>query len=254
MTASVAQWHDGEVLRRNAPPGVVVEDFSDLAECLLVTGPLARAVLGPLTDGDLGLPWLSVQQAQVAGCAVALVRVSFAGELGWEVHCAVADVPVIWDAVTDAGAVPFGMWALNSLRVEKGYRAWKGDLSTDYSLLEGGLDRFIRWDKEFVGKAALLAEKQRGVTKRFVTLTLDAPGDADAPSMATIWHQGVVVGEVTSGAWGYRVGKSVALGMLRADLVLPGQGVEVEIFGQTFAATVQADGPLWDAQNERLRG
>ena len=254
MTASVAQWHDAEWLRLGAPAGVTVQDFSDVAECLLVTGPKAREVLGPLTDGDLGLPWLSVQQATVAGCDVALVRVSFAGELGWEVHCAVADAPVIWDALAAAGVVPFGMWALNSLRVEKGYRAWKGDLSTDYSLLEAGLDRFIRFEKpDFVGKAALLAEKQRGVTKRFVTLTLDDPGAADAPSMATIWHDGAVVGEVTSGAWGYRVGQSVALGMLRADLCEPGGKVEVEIYGQRFVATVQADTPLWDASNSRLR-
>ena len=146
------------------------------------------------------------------------------------------------------------MWALNSLRVEKGYRAWKGDLSTDYSLLEGGLDRFIRFEKpDFVGKAALLAEKQRGVKKRFVTLTLDTPGAADAPYMATIWQDGLVVGEVTSGAWGYRIGKSVALGMLRPDLCVPGGKVEVEIFGARFVATVARDEPLWDAANDRIR-
>jgi dimethylglycine dehydrogenase len=86
--------------------------------------------------------------------------VSFAGELGWEIH-AEPRYPAIYDAVLGAGAKPFGMFALNSLRIEKGYRAWKGDLSTDYSLLEGGLDRFIRFDKpqDFPGKAALLAEK-----------------------------------------------------------------------------------------------
>jgi dimethylglycine dehydrogenase len=118
-----------------------------------------------------------------------LARVSFAGELGWEIHAANAEIPAIYDAVLGAGAKPFGMFALNSLRIEKGYRAWKGDLSTDYSLLEGGLDRFIRFDKpqDFTGKAALLAEKQRGVKKRFVTLTVDA-GAADAPYMSTLWH------------------------------------------------------------------
>ncbi len=254
ITASVAEWHDREWLWRAAPEGITVTDHSAEVECLLVTGPKAREVLRALTDADLSLPWLSVQEAKVAGCAVGLLRVSFAGELGWEVHCAVTDAPAIWDAVTAAGAKPFGMWALNSLRVEKGYRAWKGDLSTDYSLLEGGLDRFVNFDKPaFVGKAALLAEKQRGVKKRFATLTLDAPGTADAPSMATIWHDGVVVGEATSGAWGYRIGKSVALGMLRPDLCVPGTKVEVEIFGERFVATVHADEPLWDAKNERIR-
>src|SRR5690606_37826921 len=147
----------------------------------------------------------------------------------------------------------FGMWALNSLRVEKGYRAWKGDLSSDYSLLEGGLDRFIRFEKpDFPGKAALLAEKQAGVKKRFVTLRVDA-GDWDAPYMSTLWHEGAVVGETTSGAWGYRVGASLALGMLRADLAVPGTTVEVEIYETRNPAVVQPDAPLWDPENARLR-
>jgi dimethylglycine dehydrogenase len=178
--------------------------------------------------------------------------VSFAGELGWEIHGANADAPAIYDALLAGGAKPFGMRALNSLRIEKGYRAWKGDLSTDYSLLEGGLDRFIRWDKEFPGKAALLAEKQRGVKKRFVTLLVDA-GEADAPYMSTLWHDGRIVGETTSGAWGYRVGASVALGMLRADLAVPGTAVEVEIYGERRPAVVQDGRPLWDPENQHLK-
>ncbi len=253
ITASVAQWHDREVLWRGLPAGVTVTDHSSYVECLLVTGPKARDILAPLTDADLSLPWLSVQDATVCGAKVGLLRVSFAGELGWEVHCANADAPAIWDALMAAGVKPFGMWALNSLRVEKGYRAWKGDLSTDYSLLEGGLDRFVRFDKDYVGKAALLAEQQRGVKKRFATLTLDAPGAADAPYMSTLWHNGQIVGETTSGAWGYRIGKSVVLGMLRPDLCAPGTSVEVEIFGERFAATVHEDQPLWDPQNARIR-
>jgi dimethylglycine dehydrogenase len=146
------------------------------------------------------------------------------------------------------------MYALNSLRIEKGYRAWKGDLSTDYSLLEGGLDRFIRFDKpeDFPGKAALLAEKQQGVKKRFVTLKVDANG-ADAPYMSTLWCGDEVVGETTSGAWGYRVNASIALGMLRSDLAEAGTEIEVDIYGQRCGAVVQPDGPLWDPQNERLR-
>jgi len=127
-------------------------------------------------------------------------------------------------------------------------------LSTDYSLLEGGLDRFVKFDKpqDFPGKAALLSEKQRGVKKRFVTLTVDA-GEADAPYMSTLWHDGQVVGETTSGAWGYRVGHSVALGMLRADLAEPGTEIEVDIYGERRRAVVQPDAPLWDPENERLR-
>jgi dimethylglycine dehydrogenase len=253
ITASVAQWHDRDVLKRGLPEGVTIEDWSDKIHCFIVTGPKARDLLAPITEGDLTLPWLSVQYfAKVAGRDVALVRVSFAGELGWEIHCDRADAPAIYDVLLAGGAVPFGMKALNSLRIEKGYRAWKGDLSTDYSLLQGGLERFVRWEKDFPGKAALLAEKQAGVTKRFVTLTVEA-GAADAPYMSTIWHDGRVVGETTSGGWGYRVGKSLALGMIRADLAEPGTAVEVEIYGERFPAVVEGDGPLWDAKNERIK-
>jgi len=254
ITASVAEWHDRDVLLRDLPEGVHVHDRSAKYECLLVTGPKARDILAPLTDADLTLPWLSFQEATVCGKPCVLLRVSFAGELGWEVHCANDDAPAIYDAVLGGGAVPFGMFALNALRVEKGYRAWKGDLSTDYSLLEGGLDRFINFAKpDFVGKAALLAEKQRGVAKRFAALTLDDPGDYDAPYMSTIWHDGKVVGETTSSAWGYRTDKCIALAMLRPDLATEGTKVEIDIYGQRVAATVQADQPLWDPANTRIR-
>ncbi len=253
ITAAVAQWHDMDILRQGLPDGVTIEDWSDRIHCFIVTGPKARDLLTPITEGDLTLPWLSVQYfAKVAGRDVALIRVSFAGELGWEIHCDRADAPAIHDALLAGGAVPFGMRALNSLRIEKGYRAWKGDLSTDYSLLEGGLGRFIRWDKDFPGKAALAAEKQRGPGKLFVTLTVDA-GDCDPPYMANIWSGDRIVGEVTSSAWGWRVGACLALGMLRADLAEPGTTVEVEIYGERFAAVVQPDGPLWDPANERLK-
>ena len=254
ITAAVAQWHDRDVLLRDLPEGVTVQDRTTKYECFLVTGPKSREMLAPLTDADLTLPWLSYQEAQVCGKACVLLRVSFAGELGWEVHCLTEDAPEIYDAILGAGAKPFGMYALNALRIEKGYRAWKGDLSTDYTLLQGGLDRFVKLDKpqDFPGKAALQNEKQQGVTKRFVTLTVDA-GGSDAPYMSTIWHDGQVVGETTSGDWGYRVNASIALGMLRAELAVPGTELEIDIYGEMRKAVVQKDEPLWDPQNERLR-
>ncbi|WP_439110901.1 GcvT family protein [Lentibacter sp.] len=254
ITAGVAQWHDRDVLRHNLPEGLQVQDRSDKYECLLVTGPKSREILAPLTNADMALPWLSAQEAEVCGKPCMLLRVSFAGELGWEVHCLNDDAPEIWEAITGAGAKPFGMWALNSLRLEKGYRAWKGDLSTDYSLFEGGLDRFVKLDKpqDFPGKAALLAEQQHGSQKRFVTLIVEA-GEADAPYMSCIYSGGDIVGETTSGGWGYRVGKSIALGMVRADLATAGTELEVDIYGTRHKAVVQADTPLWDATNERLR-
>ncbi|MEM9433676.1 MAG: FAD-dependent oxidoreductase [Pseudomonadota bacterium] len=254
ITAAVAQWHDAEFLRAHAPAGIEIHDRTVKHECQLVTGPKAREVLSAVSDADLSKGWLTYQEAQVAGKDCVLLRVSFAGELGWEVHSTMEDAPAVWDAVTGAGAVPFGMYALNSLRLEKGYRAWKGDLSTDYTLLEGGLDRFIKFDKpqDFPGKAALLQEKQTGRKKGFVTLVVDA-GDADAPYMSTIWSGDQVAGEATSGGWGYRVNKSIALGMVQADLAQPGTELEVEIFGQRCKAIVQEDQPLWDPANERIR-
>ncbi|WP_417817197.1 GcvT family protein [Tritonibacter scottomollicae] len=254
ITAASAQWHDRDILRAAMPAGVTVEDLSTCRDTLIVTGPKAREILAPLTDADLSLGWLCHQAATVAGHPAHLVRVSFAGELGWEVHALNDHMPAIYAAIREAGAKPFGMYALNALRIEKGYRAWKGDLSTDYSLLEGGLDRFVKLDKpqDFPGKAALRQELQQGAQKRFVTLVVEA-GEADAPYMSCLWKDGQIVGETTSGDWGYRVGASIALGMVRADLATPGTELEVEIYGRKHRATVQPDQPLWDPHNERLR-
>ena len=254
ITAASAQWHDGELIRKSVPEGVNVRETTTERDTLVVTGPTSRAVLAGISDADLEQGWLTHQWATVAGQKAFLIRVSFAGELGWEIHSENAVMPAIYDAVLAAGAKPFGMYALNSLRIEKGYRAWKGDLSTDYTLLEGGLERFVKLDKsqDFTGKAAILSEKQSGRKKAFATLVIDA-GTCDAPYMSTLWQGDTLVGETTSGAWGYRVNASVALAMLRPDLTEPGTELEVEIYGERRRAVVQQDQPLWDPENERLK-
>ena len=254
ITAAGAQWHDGELIRKSVPEGVNVRETTTERDTLVVTGPTSRAVLAGISDADLEQGWLTHQWATVAGQKAFLIRVSFAGELGWEIHAENAVMPAIYDAVLAAGAKPFGMYALNSLRIEKGYRAWKGDLSTDYTLLEGGLERFVKLDKsqDFTGKAAILSEKQSGRKKAFATLVIDA-GTCDAPYMSTLWQGDTLVGETTSGAWGYRVNASVALAMLRPDLTEPGTELEVEIYGERRRAVVQQDQPLWDPENERLK-
>ncbi len=255
ITAATAQWHDYDVVRDGLPDSLTLTDHTTEYSTLIVSGPKSRALFEQLgTEADLSLSWLSHQPAKVAGVDCALARVSFAGELGWEIHARTQDIPALYTAVRSAGAVPFGMYALNSMRIEKGYRTWKGDLTSDYTLFEAGLDRFVKLDKpqDFPGKAALMNEKQQGSSKRFVTLVVDA-GDQDAPYMSTVWHNGEVVGETTSGDWGYRVNASIALGVIRTDLAQPGTELEVEIFGQKRPAKVQPDGPLWDPQNERLR-
>lgn len=254
ITAATAQWHDGDMIRNSVPEGVTVRETTTERDALIVCGPTSRDVLADITDADLSQGWLTHQHATVAGNKAFLVRVSFAGELGWEIHAENEQMPAIYEAVIAAGAKPFGMYALNSLRIEKGYRAWKGDLSTDYTLLEGGMERFVKFDKpfDFVGKAALQSEKQQGRKKGFVTLIVDAD-EADAPYMSTIWVGDTVVGETTSGAWGYRVNASIALGMVKAEYAVPGTKLEVEIYGKRCAAVVQEDQPLWDPENLRLR-
>jgi dimethylglycine dehydrogenase len=256
ITAAAAQAHDREWLERHLAPGLALRDETDAWSCQILTGPASRAILHAVADADLGRPWLSWQSAVIAGRSVRLLRVSFAGELGWEIHSKTADAPAVFDAVMVAGAAhglkPFGMFALDSLRLEKGYRTWKGDLSTDYTVLQAGLDRFIDFSKPaFRGRAALMAERQAGPAKRFVILEV-APADTDPPYMSTLWKGGEVVGETTSGGWGFRTGKCLALGMLRADLAVPGAALEIEVFGDRRPAVV-LDGPAWDAKNERLR-
>ncbi|MCX7565639.1 FAD-dependent oxidoreductase [Sulfitobacter sp. F26169L] len=255
ITAASAQWHDFDVLNNDLPEGLTLTDHTDKYSTLIVTGPKSRALFETLeTQADLSASWLSIQPATVAGINCALARVSFAGELGWEIHADMNDIPALYDAVLGAGATPFGMYALNSMRMEKGYRAWKGDLSTDYSLLEAGLDRWVKLDKpqDFRGKAALAAQQAEGIKKRFVTMIVDA-GDQDAPYMSTVYHGDEVVGETTSGDWGYRIDKSIALGTIRADLAVAGTELQINIFGRMCKAVVQPDEPLWDPKNERLR-
>jgi len=257
ITAAAAQAHDRAWLTQHLAAGLRLVDETDQWSTQIVTGPASRAVMAGVCAADLSRPWLSWQATTIAGAEVLLLRVSFAGELGWEVHSRLADTKAVWDALMAAGKPhglrPFGMFALNSLRIEKGYRAWKGDLSTDYTVLQGGLGRFVDFGKPaFRGRAALLAEQQAGVAKRFVTMRVEA-GAFDPPYMATIWQGDTVVGETTSGYWGHRVGACIALGMLRADLAVPGTALEVEIFGQRCAAVVQDDAPMWDPANARIR-
>ena len=256
ITAGAAQWHDYEILQSGLKKiqNVEVSDITNDWSCLIVTGPKSRDLMSRISNADLTLPWLSLQNTSIGNKHILLARVSYAGELGWEIHAKIEDISLIYDKVLGEGATPFGMYALDSLRVEKGYRAWKGDLSTDYSLLESGLERFIKFDKKeiFPGKQSLLKEKQRGSVKKFVTMIIKE-NECDAPYMSTIWHEGKIIGEVTSGAYGHRVNASIALGMVNTDLAISGKNVTVDIFGNEYPATIQNPGPLWDPQNEALK-
>jgi len=257
--AAAAQGHDGDWLKQHLPPvsAIQIKDVTQNYHCQILSGPNARKILAPICQADLSKGWLTHQQTTIRGLQCRLVRVSFAGELGWEIHSAVEDAAAIFEAIWAGGErfglKLFGMWALDCLRLEKGYRGWKVDLSTDYTICQAGLERFIQWDKpDFLGKQALMAEKEQGAQKRFVTMLVECEG-YDAPYMAPILYQGVAVGEVSSGGYGYRIDAAIALGMVRADLGLAGQQLEIDIYGKRYKATVQPNVPLWDPNNERIR-
>ena len=259
VSAGAAQWHDRDWLVKHLPAGagVTLENQTGERCCQIVSGPHARALVSDLCDADLTLPWLTWQQTTIAGARVLLIRVSYAGALGWEIHSDTVDTAAVCEALLEAGKRhslrPFGMFALNSLRLEKGYRAWKADLSTDYTILEGGLERFVTWDKEsFRGKRALENQRRQGLARRFATMTVEA-GAYDAPYMSTIWKDDAMVGETTSGGWGHRIGKSIALGMVQRDCAEPGTRLEIEMYGRRYPATVEPDQPLFDPENLALK-
>jgi dimethylglycine dehydrogenase len=237
-----------------------MENVSAAWGTLVLTGPKSRDVLAQVCENDLSsaaFPWLSHQPVTIGMARGLAIRVSYAGELGWELHIPneqlVGVYERLWAAGEAHGIRDFGIYALESLRLEKCYRSWKMDLSTDFTVLEGGLERFVKFDKpDFIGKAALQKEKQAGSKTGFAALLLEEGVTAEAPYLSTIWLNGERVGLTTSGGYGYRIGRSIALANLRSDLIAEGQELEVEILGERKKATVAAE-PLYDPGNERLK-
>ncbi len=262
VSASTAEWHDEDLLRaaRPADGGVRIEPVSGRLGTLVVTGPAARSILQAVTPADLAnatFPWLSAREIEFGfGRALAL-RVSYVGELGWELHLPMEHLLQAYEVIMAAGATrgirDVGIYAVESMRLDKGYRSWKQDLETGFTAFEAGLDRFVDLTKpEFVGKGALIAERERGVRQRLVPLILDDAGEADAPFCAPVHARGERVGLVTSGFWSFTLDRSVALAYVRADLAAPGSSVDVEIYGRLVPATVGRE-PLYDPDNARLR-
>ena len=256
-----AEWHDQEWLYKHLPAGspVQIENLSDRWSTLVVSGPKSRAVLETLAESDFSnaaFPWMSHQPITIGMARGFAVRVSYVGELGWELHFPLAEMVGVyerlWQAGQDHGIRDFGMYAMESMRLEKCYRAWKMDLSTDYSPLSGVLDRFIDLDKtDFIGRAPMLVEKQAGSAEKFVPLLLE-DGDVDAPYLATVWMGDERVGLVTSGGYGHRIDRSIALSYIRSDLAAAGTELEVDVFGVRRQATVATE-PLYDPGNDRLK-
>ncbi len=238
---------------------VELEDASEAGSSLVIAGPRSRDVLASLTSADLSneaFPWPSARTIDLAGAAVLALRINYVGELGWELHVPMDRLRRVYDAVWQAGNAhgisDFGMYAMDSLRLEKGYVSWKQDITADYDPFEAGLDRFVRLDKgEFIGRDALKERRAKGTTQRFVSLTVEA-GDADAPPLSIVYKDGVPAGVVGSGGWGHRIGSSIALAYVRSDLAVAGTRLEIGILGKRCAATVST-APLYDPGNARLR-
>ena len=262
ISAAIAATHDMDLLRTGLPEGspITVRDRSAEFGSLIVVGPRSREVLAQVTDADLsntGFPWLTARTIHTVTGSMLAMRVNYVGELGWELHAPLEQMPDLYAAIWRAGQVfgirDFGMYAMDSLRVDKCYRGWKSDLESGYSPLQASLDRFVDARKaSFVGREAILDEINRGPAQRFVPLTFDEPADAEAPYCAQVFKGMENVGLTTSGVWSHTLNKSVALAYVRSDLAVPGTRLQVNVLGQLRAATVQQE-PLYDPTNARLR-
>jgi dimethylglycine dehydrogenase len=226
---------------------------------LAIAGPAARAILQPLMSEDLStpaFPFMSFRKVDVGMVPVLMGRVSFTGELGYEMWVSVEYQRSLHALLTEAGRAhgmkPFGGRALNSLRLEKGFGNWAREFRPIYGPYEAGLGRFVNMDKgDFVGREAALAEKASGGALRLLSFEVDA-ADADAIGDEPIWHDGTVVGWVTSGGYGHTVGRSLALGYVPAELAQSAGQFEIEIIGERRAAR-RLDGAAVDAQGTRMR-
>ena len=274
--AAAAERHDEDVLRRHAASFTDIEVTNRTGHLgvLGVMGPAARTVLGAVTDADLdddAFPWLSARTIRIGGVRARALRVSWVGECGWELHVEMADLRSLHETLCVAGEPvalrPFGAYAMNSLRLEKGYRAWGADLTTERTPIEAGLGHLVRTDgREFTGREALLARAAGADAWRMVLLSMEPDGDADPFYAHTVWKGAHPVGIVTSGAPGHRTGTVLALAYLRPETAetagaeLQGdtlQGdkgtLEVSVLGRRHAARV-LDAPPWDPTDSRLRG
>jgi dimethylglycine dehydrogenase len=226
---------------------------------LSVAGPHSRALLQELTGTDLSsaaFPFLSFRALDIGMIPALVGRISFTGELGYEVWVTSEYQRALYDLLTQAGRAHglklFGGRALNAMRIEKSFGSWAREYRPIYGPYEAGLGRFVDLGKgEFVGRAAALAEKEGGGALRLVAFTVDA-GDADASGDEPIWHDGKVVGWVTSGAFGHRVQRSLALGYIPRALAAETDGFEIEIIGERRPAKRSARG-AYDPDGGRMR-
>lgn len=226
---------------------------------LMVMGPESRDLLSGLTDADLSAkaaPWMSVAEIEIAGVPVTAMRVSFVGELGWEFHLASSDLPALYAAICEAG-VPlgirdFGSYALNAMRIEKGYHGWGVDIGIEYTLFDAGLQRFANMNKgDFIGRDAVAVQALSPSEWSFVGLEIEDAGP-DALVSDPIMRDGEWIGYVTSCTMGFRTGRHLAYGYVRSGALMTGDRCAITILGTDRAAICHSP-HVYDPENLRLR-
>ena len=262
VSAGAWERHDHDTLNKLLPADGSVRMYPVTTEwgVLVVAGPKSRALLQKLTDTDLSnaaLPWLTGKRIAVGHAEAHALRVNFVGELGFELHHPIEMQNTIFDLLMDAGREfgirPFGIRAMMAMSVEKSYRLIGRELSIEYAAFESGLDRFVHPNKgEFLGRDALVRWRERGFSYRFVTMEVHDVTDADARGSEPVLLNREMVGRATSGGFGWRTGKSLALAMVRPDLGETGTELALSILGKIHRATVIPESPF-DPENSRLR-
>jgi len=262
VSAGALQRLDHDYLKKYMPKDGTVQ-FSQLTGTygvFVLAGPKSRQILECVTDADLtneSFRWLTSQDIRVGMAPVNAMRVNYVGELGWELHHPIEYQNHIFDLLFGVGEAfglkPFGIRAMDSMRLEKSYRMVGTELSIEYSAYESVMDRFVKADKgDFLGRDALLKSKQAGLNNLLVTLEVADVDDADALGNNALIKDGEIIGRATGGGYGFRVQKSLALGMVQPQFAEPGTRLDIEILGETYTATVVPDSPF-DPGNERLR-
>jgi glycine cleavage system aminomethyltransferase T/glycine/D-amino acid oxidase-like deaminating enzyme len=256
VTGTAFGQHDGAWIRSHAPDdgSVTVEDVTSKYACLGLWGPRAREILQPLTTTTLGFPYMRARELAVGSVPCTALRVTYVGELGWELYCPMEFGLRLWDELWAAGRehglVAGGYRAIDSLRLEKGYRVWGADVTPDETPFEAGLGFAVKLDKgDFLGREGLLARAEP--ERRLCCLVLADPRSV-ALGSEPVRVEGAIVGRVTSGGYGYIVERSIAYAYLPATASAVETAVEVEIFGEWVPGVVAAE-PLFDPSGERIR-
>ncbi|HEX6788485.1 MAG TPA: FAD-dependent oxidoreductase [Gaiellaceae bacterium] len=243
VTGTAFGTHDRAWLDLHAPDDVYVNDLTSSYACLCLWGPRVRDVL------DLDFPYMQSREIAVGDVPVIASRVTYVGELGWELYCPAEYGLKLWDTLQVDGVTPGGYRAIDALRLEKGYRAWASDLNAETTPYEAGLGFAVKRDKgEFIGRGALEPEP----ALRLVCLTLDDPRSIALGSEPVRTEGGEIVGRVTSGGYGYAIGASIAFAYVPAEHAGVGTRLSVDIFGEWIDGEVRAE-PLYDPKGERVR-